>query len=181
MSRIELGTGQHDIGAFRVDYAPGLRIGGEAGEAVSLLFGGLRGGFAMAAQHGLDARDQLARIERLAEIVVGADLKPDDAVDVLFQRGQKNDGYARALCPQVAAKIEARAVWQHHVEHDEIDLMRGKTLVQLVAICGERHSVPLALDVTGEKLADLGIVVGDEDTLRCSHRSLPRSIRLPAF
>ena len=128
----------------------------------------------MAAQHGLDARDQLARIERLAEIVVGADLKPDDAVDVLFQRGQKNDGYVRALCPQVAAKIEARAVWQHHVEHDEIDLVRGETLVQLVAARGERHRVTLALDVTGEKLADLWIVVGDKDTLRCGHRGFAR-------
>ena len=35
------------------------------------------------AQDGADARGELARVERLAEIVVGAHLEPDDAVDVL--------------------------------------------------------------------------------------------------
>jgi hypothetical protein len=33
-------------------------------------------------QDGANPREQLARIERLAEIVVGAELQPDDAVDV---------------------------------------------------------------------------------------------------
>ena len=37
-------------------------------------------------------------------------------------------GTLGTLCPQVAAKIEARAVGQHHVEHDQIDLMRGEPL-----------------------------------------------------
>ena len=73
------------------------RRGGKACKAVGLFVGGLRGGFAMPPQHGLDAGDQLARIDRLAEIVVGADLEPDDAVDVLFQRGEENDGNVGAL------------------------------------------------------------------------------------
>jgi hypothetical protein len=30
----------------------------------------------------------------------------------------------------------------------------------------------LALDVTGEKLADLRIVVGDENALWCGHRAI---------
>src|SRR6185295_18371177 len=36
-----------------------------------------------AAEDRLDARDELARVERLREVVVGADLEPDDLVDVL--------------------------------------------------------------------------------------------------
>jgi hypothetical protein len=30
----------------------------------------------------------------------------------------------------------------------------------------------LALDITGKKLANLGIVIGDENTLGCGHRGL---------
>jgi hypothetical protein len=37
-----------------------------------------------ATQNGANSREQLARIEGLAEIVVGAQLKPDDAVDVVM-------------------------------------------------------------------------------------------------
>ena len=33
------------------------------------------------AQHRLDAREQLAQIERLGDVVVGADLEADDLVD----------------------------------------------------------------------------------------------------
>src|SRR5262249_25290734 len=35
------------------------------------------------AEHALDAGDQLPRVERLRQVVVGADLEPDDLVDVL--------------------------------------------------------------------------------------------------
>ena len=52
--------------------------------------------------------------------------------------------------------------------------MRGEALVQLVAARGERHRVTLALDITGEKLADLWIVVGDENALRCGHRGFAK-------
>ena len=37
LEQIELGAGQHDVGALRVDHPPRLRIGGEALEAVDLL------------------------------------------------------------------------------------------------------------------------------------------------
>ena len=124
----------------------------------------------MPPQHGPHPGDQLARIERLAEIVVGADLKADDAVDVLFQRGQENDGHVRALGAQIPAHIEPRAVGQHDVEHDEIDLVRRQPLVQLVAACRKQHAETLALDIAGEKLADLRIVVGDENALRRVHQ-----------
>ena len=48
-------------------------------------------GFA-AAEHGADARDQFFRAERLDDVVVGAQLEPDDAVGLVRPRGEHDDG-----------------------------------------------------------------------------------------
>ena len=123
------------------------------------------------AQHCAHAGDQLTRIERLAEIIVGADLESDDAVDILLERGKQDDRHAGALYSEVAAKIEARAVRQHHVEHDQVDLMRGELFAQLTAVCRKQHAETLALDIAGEQLANFRIVVDDEYALGgCGHR-----------
>ena len=47
---------------------------------------GQRGRTALAAQHGLDARQQFARIEGLADIIIGAGLQADDPVHRLVAR-----------------------------------------------------------------------------------------------
>jgi hypothetical protein len=107
-----------------------------------------------------------SRVERLAEIVVCPDLEPDDAIDILLQRREQNDGHARALRPQVAAHVEARAVRQHHIEHDEVDMIGGEPVAQLPAVCREQHAEALALDIAGEQLADLRVVIDDENALR---------------
>ena len=44
--------------------------------------------------------------------------------------------------------------------------------MQLVAGRGERHAEALALDVAGKQLANLRIVVGDENALRRIHQKL---------
>ena len=44
-----------------------------------------------APQHRLDARQELARIERLGQIIVGADLEADDAIGLLGHGGQEDD------------------------------------------------------------------------------------------
>ena len=44
------------------------------------------------AQYGPDAGKQLARVERLGHIVVGAELEADDAVGLAVAGGQENEG-----------------------------------------------------------------------------------------
>ena len=56
-----------------------------------------------AAQHRLDAPEELAWVEGLGDIVVGAELEPDDAVDVLAARRQHDDRQLRAAA-QLAAQ-----------------------------------------------------------------------------
>ena len=80
-----------------------------------------------AAQHALDAGQQLARVERLRDVVVGAHLEPDDAVDHRRGGRQHDDRDPRVALAQVAR--EAQAVLAGHVDVDqrEVDrLLRGQ-------------------------------------------------------
>ena len=67
-----------------------------------------------------DAGDQFARVEGLGDIVVGADLETDNAVDVGATRRQHDDGQRR-LRPQSTTDAEAILTGQLYIEHDEVD------------------------------------------------------------
>src|SRR5262249_15117039 len=162
---IELSASQLDLLALGVGDAPLLRIGGKSAEAEDLRLGLNRQRFGAPAKHGADAGDQLARVERLAEIIVGADFKPDNAVDILLQRRKENDRHVGAVGPEVAAHVEAGAVGQHHVEHDEIDMVRRQLVAELTATRRELHAKALCLDIAGEELPNFWIVIDDENAL----------------
>ena len=75
-----------------------------------------------AAQHGLDPRQHLARGEGLGDVVVGAELKAQDAVIFSGARGEKNNGdgaQCGVMVPQPAADVEAVAAGNHDVEEKE--------------------------------------------------------------
>ena len=73
------------------------------------------------AQLGLDARQQLHHLERLGDVVVGAELQADDLVDDLAARGQHDHRRLDAAAAQLAQHVEAVHPRQHHVEQDEIE------------------------------------------------------------
>ena len=81
--------------------------------------GGAGRGF-VAAQDGADAGGQFARVERLRQVIVGAEFQADDAVDIFAARGQHDDRDF-ALLAQAAQDFEAVDARQHDVEHDEVD------------------------------------------------------------
>jgi len=70
-----------------------------------------------------DPRHELARVEGLGEVVVGADLEPDDLVHVLVARGQHEDGHVGVLADPLA-DLDAVDVREHQVEHDQRRLLR---------------------------------------------------------
>ncbi len=71
-----------------------------------------------AAQDRLDARGELARRERLRDVVVGAELEAGDAVGLLVARGQHQDRHLRVRA-HLPADLEAVDPRQADVEHDE--------------------------------------------------------------
>jgi hypothetical protein len=61
-----------------------------------------------------------AGIEGLGQIIVGADLQPDDPVGFLAARRQHEDRNLRARA-DLAADFEPVAIGQHHVEDDRVE------------------------------------------------------------
>jgi hypothetical protein len=73
-----------------------------------------------APQDGADAQDELARLEGLGQIVVGAGLEAGDAVLRLAHGGEQQDGHA-VLLAERARQFEAAFAGHHDVEHEEIE------------------------------------------------------------
>src|SRR5512138_3704163 len=67
-----------------------------------------------AAQHGFDARHQLAHAERLGDVVVRADLEPDHTVNLFAAGGDHDDRHAAGLA-QLAADVQSIYLGDHQV------------------------------------------------------------------
>ena len=79
-----------------------------------------------APQNGLDARRQLARVEGLGKIIVGAQLEADDAIHVFAARGQHQHRDAAGEA-QPLEDFETVQAGQHDIQHDQViaALLRG--------------------------------------------------------
>ena len=141
------------------------RVGGRGGVEV----GRQR---ARAAQHRADAGEELARHEGLGEVVVGAHLEADDAVHILAARGEHQDrgvGVRPAARAQVAAQGESVLAGHHEVEHDQVDAVGLERGLHLAPVGGGGAAQALLLEVVGEQLADVAIVIDDQDVVGRVH------------
>ncbi len=135
----------------------------------------------------LDPRDELARRERLGHVVVGADLQPDDAVDLIGPRGQHQDRQLAPLAPQRAHDLEAVDHRQAEVEDQQVGpgarrAQRGRPVRRLLA------AEPLPPQVVHHQLADGRVVLRHHDpreppyrggARRAAHQSCPPARREP--
>ena len=115
-----------------------------------------------APQRRLHARAELAHRERLGDVVVGAQLEPEDLVDLLGLGGEHDDR-DRGAGAQPAAHLEAVHLGQHHVQHDEVEGLLGEARERLAAVRGLHHLVPVALQREGQQRLDRLLVVDQED------------------
>ena len=117
------------------------------------------------AQHRLDPREQLARRERLGQVVVRADLQPGELVGFARSRGQHDDRDVAGapVAAQAAREREARLAGQHPVEQHHVGKgFRHQTLGIPHARCAQR-AMPGMLEVHRDQLADRGLVLDDQD------------------
>ena len=119
-----------------------------------------------AAQHGLDPRRELARRERLGDVVVGADLEPGDAVALLVARRQHQDRDVRAGA-NGAAHVEPVLAGQADVEDDHARLHALEASERILARPHPGDAVAALLEVGVDESAD-GFLVLDEQQLRPS-------------
>ena len=118
-----------------------------------------------AAQHRVDARQQLARREGLGDVVVGAAFEARDLVALLGARGQHDDrqlaGLAVAL--QRARELEAAGVGQHPVDQQQVGQLVGDLGAARARVGGLAHFEAGAAQAEGDHLANRALVLDDQN------------------
>ena len=117
---------------------------------------------AAAAQHRLHAREQLARIERLAEVVVRAEFQPDDAVDVVRTRGEHDHRDVVARRAQLAQRREPVDARHHQVEHDQIRALAFEPPLERARVVQHRHLDALPDQIVAQQIAQFDVVVDNK-------------------
>ena len=102
-------------GTARASNAVCAQVDLEVGDAHGL---GQRRG--TAARQRVQASDELAKGERLGEIVVGARIESLDAIVDRVARGEHQHGRAHAALAQRATEVEPTASGEHDVENDHV-------------------------------------------------------------
>jgi hypothetical protein len=71
-------------------------------------------------QQGAHARHQFEHRERLGEVVVGAQFKPEHAVRLRRAGAEHDHRHIRVPCPQMAADVPTVSARQHQVEQHHV-------------------------------------------------------------
>jgi hypothetical protein len=111
----------------------------------------------------MHAGQQLARVERLAQVVVGADFQADDAVDVLALGGEHDDRGAVVGGAQAAADGQAVLAGHHQVEHDQVGRFAQHQAVERLAVLGQDDFEAFLGQVAAQQVADARIVIDHQD------------------
>src|SRR3954447_605438 len=134
-----------------------------------------------AAQDRAHSRDELARVEGLRHVVVGADLEPDDLVDVLVTRREHQHRHVARL-PDALADLDAVDVGQHQIQDDESRLLRLDELQSLGARSSSAHGVAGVLQIGGDERRDRRLILDDQHRLGLGgQRSAPYPLPMTSF
>ena len=124
-------------------------------------------------------RHELARVERLREVVVGADLEARDLVEVVVARRQHQHGQ-RARLANPPADLDPVEVGEHQVEDDERRSVDADDGQRLATACGHPHREAVLAEVGGDERGDRLLVLHHENRLRvpCHRRHPPPIFRV---
>ena len=127
-----------------------------------------RGGAARrpAAQQGADPGEQLAALEGLDQVVVGAAVEAVDAVLGLGAGGQHQDRHV-AVGAQAAADLDPVEARQAEVEDDQVGDEAGGDVERVDAVGGGADLVALVAQRAAQDVGDLGVVLDEEDAAGC--------------
>jgi hypothetical protein len=114
------------------------------------------------AADGADARGDLARAERLGDVVVAAQFQPDDAIHLVGAGGQEQHGHI-GMPAQGAADVEAGHVRQADVEDDEIDGVGRQPAQRLATQRAAIDGKTLGAQGVAQGIGNGRFVVDDED------------------
>lgn len=163
VEEVEFEGGEVD-GLVAYGHGTPARDDAEVAEAHVVLLGhGLE-----AAEDGADPGEELAGFERFGKVVVGAKLQTEDTVRGVSLRGEHDDGNAVALADELEHFDSAEA-GKHDIENDEVDVVFKGALGTELTIEAALDGEAFGREEFGEHLAQLGIVVDDENLGERAH------------
>ena len=115
-----------------------------------------------AAQQRAQAREQLLALERLDQVVVGADVEALDARLERVARGQDQDRRVVAVVAQALGDVDAVQPREAEVEHDDVGQERVRLVEPAHAVRGELDLVALQAQRALQDLRDLLVILDDE-------------------
>ena len=127
-----------------------------------------------AAQRGLQSRDQLARAERLDDVVVRARLERTHHVVLVADRGQHEDRHLAPLA-DLAADLHAVAVREQQVEDRRVGALQRGDLERLGRRFGRQRLEPRLAHHHLQRTHDVRLVVADEHP-----RAIAHGVRAPS-
>src|SRR3954447_26001758 len=175
---LELRGCQADPAVAALD-APPLEVDEQVAVTDDAPADGIREVAVGAAQKCLDAAHQLAQAERLRQVVIRAELEPDDLVDLVVTRGQNEDRHLRAGRTEAPQDLEAIHPGQPDVEDHEVGRLARRDLEPLLPGACDRDLVPLLLEGVLDATRDRVFVFDDEDG-GCHAGMLHRQRRMTA-
>src|SRR5450759_386914 len=129
-------------------------------------------------EHRLDARDQLARAERLCEVIVGAQLQAHYLVHLGLTRCEHDDRDLRSLA-DLPEHFQAVLAGEHDVQHQKVGFLGEELLDRGVAVEGRGDAIAFLFEVQLDELDDVLLVVNNQNLLLPGfHPVLPLATRL---
>ena len=118
-----------------------------------------------AARHRPHARDQLARRERLGDVVVGAQLEAEHLVALVHTPRHHDHGDAAGLgvLLEAAADLPAVELGHHDVEEDHVGLAVPGVAHGIGAVAQDGDVVAFLVEVEADQLRDVLLVLDHQD------------------
>src|SRR5512140_105367 len=107
-------------------------------------------------------RDELAKGERLDQVVVSACLEPEHAIVDRIARRQHEDRSGDASRTNPCAELESRSIRKHHVEHDHVIVSERGALASLTRIGGDCDGKALFAHAGNHDLRQRPVVFNEE-------------------
>src|SRR5262245_60500819 len=117
------------------------------------------------AKHASDAREQLARGERLRKVVIGAELQAHHPVGLVASRGEHDDRDCRVLA-QPAREAHAVLGLQSQIEQNEVDDLLLEHFAHRATVGDGGDSDVVAPKVIDDQRSNRGVIVHGENVRR---------------
>ncbi len=106
---------------------------------------------------------KFARAEWFGDVIVAADLKAENAINLIGTRGEKNDRNAGefSACANAAAEFESVVTWEHDVEDDEIGVKKLERCERTILTTEDARLETGLGEVVLDERGELGFVLNN--------------------